>query len=396
MVASSFDIAVVGTGIPGLATALGFAQQGLSVALIGPRPKPYAVTRAQPFDPRIYAVAPASVALLEGLGVWASVDQQRVCAVEHMRVFGDDGSQLTFDAYTATVERLATIVEESELLRVLDAACGFQPAIKRLQSTFASLTAQPDAMGVDLEDGGSLKAKLLVGADGASSAVRAAAGINATVKSYEQTAVVANFGCARPHLNTAWQWFTDQGVVALLPLPGEHVSLVWSAPDELAAELAALSADQLASRVTERCASATGESTPVGQVTAIGAAHAFPLRQIKVSSLIASHAALVGDAAHVVHPLAGQGLNLGLQDVALLLEVARAREAFRDVGDAAVLRRYERGRAEALGLMQFTTDSLAQLFTFDDPLVRRLRNAGLGAVNRLSPLKNALIRRALG
>ena len=287
MVASSFDIAVVGTGIPGLATALGFAQQGLSVALIGPRPKPYAATRAQPFDPRIYAVAPASVALLEGLGVWASVDPQRVCAVEHMRVFGDDGPELTFDAYTATVERLATIVEESELLRVLDAACGFQPAIKRIQSTFASLTAQPDAMGVDLEDGGSLTARLLVGADGASSAVRAAAGINATVKSYEQTAVVANFGCARPHLNTAWQWFTDQGVVALLPLPGEHVSLVWSAPEELAAELAALSADQLASRVTERCASATGESTPVGQLTAIGAARFRCGRSGVVSDCIA-------------------------------------------------------------------------------------------------------------
>ena len=396
MVAPSFDIAVVGTGIPGLAAALGFAQQGLSVALIGPRPKPYAATRTQPFDPRIYAVAPASVALLEALGVWASVDQQRVCAVEHMRVFGDDGPELAFDAYTATVERLATIVEESELLRVLDAACGFQPAIKRIHSTFASLTVQPDALAVDLEDGGSLTARLLIGADGASSAVRAAAGINAKVKSYDQTAVVANFGCARPHLNTAWQWFIDQGVVALLPLPGEHVSLVWSAPEELAAELAALSGDQLASRVTERCALATGESTPVGQLTAIGAAHTFPLRQIKVSSLIGSHAVLVGDAAHVIHPLAGQGLNLGLQDVALLLEVVRAREAFRDVGDAAVLRRYERGRAEALGLMRFTTDSLAQLFAFDDPLVRRLRNAGLAAVNRLSPLKNALIRRALG
>jgi ubiquinone biosynthesis UbiH/UbiF/VisC/COQ6 family hydroxylase len=396
MVASSFDIAVVGTGIPGLASALGFAQQGLSVALVGPRPKPYAVTRAQPFDPRVYAVAPASVALLESLGVWASVDQERVCAVEHMRVFGDEGTQLTFDAYTATVERLATIVEESELLRVLDAACGFQPAIKRIQSTFASLTAQPDTVAVDLEDGGSLTARLLVGADGASSAVRAAAGINATVKSYDQTAVVANFGCARPHLNTAWQWFTDQGVVALLPLPGEHVSLVWSAPQELAVELAALSADQLAGRVTERCASAAGDTTGVGQLTPIGKAHTFPLRRVVVSRLIASRVGLVGDAAHVVHPLAGQGLNLGLQDVALLLEVVRAREAFRDVGDATVLRRYERGRAEALGLMRFTTDSLAQLFAFDDPLVRRLRNAGMAAVNRLSPLKNALIRRALG
>ena len=396
MVASSFDIAVVGTGLPGLAAALGFAQQGLSAALIGPRPKPHAATHAEPFDPRIYAVAPASVALLEGLGVWASVDQQRVCAVEHMRVFGDDGPQLTFDAYSATVERLATIVEESELLRVLDAACGFQPAITRIHSPFVSLAAQPDTLRINLEDGGSLTAGLLVGADGASSAVRAAAGINATVKSYDQTAVVANFACARPHLNTASQWFTDEGVVALLPLPGAHVSLVWSAPEELAVELAALSADQLAARVTERWLSASGQSSAIGALTAVGAAHTFPLRQIAVSRLIGPRLALVGDAAHVVHPLAGQGLNLGLQDTALLLEVVRAREAFRDPGDEAVLRRYERGRAEVLGLMRFTTDALAQLFAFDDPLVRRLRNAGLAAINRLSPLKNALIRRALG
>ena len=396
VVVSSFDVAVVGTGVPGLAVALGFAQQRLNVALIGPRPAPHAATRAEQFDSRIYAVAPGSVALLEGLGVWASVDQQRISPVEHMRVFGDEGQPLTFDAYSATVERLATIVEESELLRVLDAACGFQPAIARIQSSFHSFAAQPDSLTIHLDDSRPLTARLLVGADGASSAVRAAAGINAIVKPYDQTAIVANFACDRPHLNTAWQWFTDEGVVALLPLPGAHVSLVWSAPAPLALELAALSADQQARRVSERCVSTAGESNAVGTLTATGAAQSFPLRRITVSRLIGPRLALVGDAAHVVHPLAGQGLNLGLQDVALLLEAVRAREAFRDVGDAAVLRRYERGRAEALGLMGFTTDALAQLFAFDDPLVRRLRNAGLAAVNRLSPLKNALIRRALG
>ena len=182
----------------------------------------------------------------------------------------------------------------------------------------------------------------------------------------------------------------------LLPLPGERVSLVWSAPDQLASELAALSPEKLAVRVTERCAPADGSSAAVGSLTAIGAAHTFPLRQIVVSRLIGPRVALIGDAAHVIHPLAGQGLNLGLQDVTLLQDVIRAREPFRDPGDVAVLRRYERGRAEALGLMRFTTDSLARLFAFDDPLVRRLRNAGMAAVNRLSPLKNALIRRALG
>jgi 2-polyprenylphenol 6-hydroxylase len=318
-----------------------------------------------------------------------------VCAVEHMRIFGDDGPQLTFDAYGATVERLASMVEERELLRVLDAACGFQPTIKRISSSFVSFVANPDAVDIALE-GASVTIKLLVGADGANSSVRAAAGISATIKSYDQTAIVANFECTRPHLNTAWQWFTEEGVVALLPLPGERVSLVWSAPQQLASELAALEPNQLATRVAERCASTAGESASIGPLTAIGSSHTFPLQQIAVSRLIASRMALVGDAAHVIHPLAGQGLNLGLQDVALLHDVIRAREPFRDVGDAVVLRRYERGRAEALGLMRFTTDSLARVFAFDDPLVRRLRNAGLAAVNRLSPLKNALIRRALG
>ncbi|HYM47541.1 MAG TPA: UbiH/UbiF family hydroxylase [Burkholderiaceae bacterium] len=390
MNSSSFDIAIVGTGIPGLAASLGFAQQGFSVALIGPRMKHHASTRTAPFDARIYAVAPASVALLEQLGAWATVDQQRVCPVERMRVFGDAGDELTFDAYGATVERLATIVEEGELLRVLDAACGFQPALKRIHSSFVSTGAEPDSVHINLEGGGTVAARLLIGADGANSSVRAAAGISASVKEYLQAAVVANFKCARPHLNTAWQWFTDEGVVALLPLPGEYVSLVWSTANELATELAASSADHLAARVTERCAAALGE------LTAIGATQTFPLRLITVSRLIASRVALVADAAHVVHPLAGQGLNLGLQDVALLLEVIRARESFRDIGDTTLLRRYERGRAEAIGLMRFTTDGLAQLFAFDDPLARRLRNVGLAAVNRLSPLKNALIRQALG
>jgi ubiquinone biosynthesis UbiH/UbiF/VisC/COQ6 family hydroxylase len=307
-----------------------------------------------------------------------------------MRVFGDAGDELTFDAYGATVERLATIIEEGEVLRALDAAGGFQPTIKRIASQFASIHIAPEVLNVELEEGRSLSSRLVVGADGANSSVRAAAGVSASIKSYEQTAVVANFECARPHLNTAWQWFTDEGVVALLPLPGDRVSLVWSAPTALANELTALNAGQLATRVTERSAAV------LGTLAAIGKAHTFPLRRLTVSSLIASRIALIGDAAHVIHPLAGQGLNLGLQDVALLLDVVRTREPFRDIGDIALLRRYERGRAEAIRLMRFATDSLARLFAFDDPLARRLRNVGMAAVNRVGPLKNALIRQALG
>ncbi|MDH5208133.1 MAG: UbiH/UbiF family hydroxylase [Burkholderiaceae bacterium] len=388
--ASGFDAAVVGPGIAGLATALGLAQQGLKVALIGPRPRVHRATDAAPFDPRIYALAPGGAALLERLGAWGRVDADRTCPVERMRVFGDAGDELTFDAYAATVERLATIVEESELLRVLDAACDYQPSIARLDAQFQALRQVVGGVEVELADGSRIDATLLVGADGANSAVRAAAGISADATLYRQTALVANFTCERPHLNTAWQWFTEEGIVALLPLPGERVSLVWSAPDHLAPELRALDAASFAGRVSERSHRA------LGGLASIGAVHAFPLRLLSVRRLIGPALALVGDAAHVVHPLAGQGLNLGLQDVDALLRAVGGREAFRSAGDGVVLRRYERARAEAVALMRVTTDGLARLFAIDDPLVRGARNAGMALVNRLKPLKSRLIRQALG
>lgn len=385
-----FDVAVVGPGVAGLATALGLAQQGLKVGLIGPRPRIHQPAAQAPFDARIYALAPGSTGLLERLGVWGRVDAGRICPVERMRVFGDAGDELSFDAYAATVERLATIVEESELARVLDAACDYQPAITRIDAAFQGVRTQSGGVEVELADGQRAAVALLVGADGANSAVRAAAGINADSKPYRQTAVVANFACERPHLNTAWQWFTDEGIVALLPLPGHRVSLVWSAPEALAPQLLALESAAFAERVTARSRHVLGALTPIGGV------HGFPLRLLTVQRLVGSSLALVGDAAHVVHPLAGQGLNLGLQDVDALLAAVRDREPFRSAGDPAVLRRYERRRAEAIGLMRFTTDGLARLFAIEDPLVRSARNAGMALVNRFGPLKSRLIRQALG
>jgi 2-polyprenylphenol 6-hydroxylase len=389
MVDQRFDAAIVGTGVVGLATALGLAQQGLSVGLIGPRPRPHVATSAEPFDSRIYALGSGGAALLDRLGAWARVARDRTAAVTRMRVFGDAGDELAFDAYGAAVERLATIVEEAELVRVLDAACDFQPSLVRLEQNFNSFEQDGGDLIVRL-DAKACRAGLLIGADGAQSAVRAAAGISADIKPYAQTALVANFDCERPHLGTAWQWFTDEGVVALLPLPGNRVSLVWSAPDTLAPSLRAFDAVQFAARVTTRSGQVLGALSPIGPT------HAFALRLIRVPRAVAPHLALVGDAAHVVHPLAGQGLNLGLQDVDSLLQSVSAREAFRAPGDALVLRRYERARAESVGLMRFTTDGLARLFAVDDPLVRRVRNRGMALVNRLKPLKSRLIRQALG
>lgn len=387
---SRLDVAVVGAGVAGLAAALGLAQLGLRVALIGPPARRFVPSTDVPFDARIYALAPATIDLLLRLKVWPQVDRDRVQPVARMRVFGDAGDELSFDAYGAQVERLATIGEESELLRVLTTGVAFAPGVVRHEVGLRKLIIDPKSVALELDDGTRLHCALVVGADGAQSSVRAAVGISAEVVPYPHTAVVANFAIARPHDDVAWQWFCDEGVVALLPLPGKAASLVWSAPHDLAAQLQALTPEAQASRVALRTQHTLGALTP------LGAAFSFPLKRLTVDRLVAPRVALVGDAAHVVHPLAGQGLNLGLQDVSTLLDVIKARESWRDPGDLLLLRRYARARAEPIGLIRFTTDSLARLFAVEDPLVRRVRNLGMAWVNRIGPLKRELIRRALG
>lgn len=384
------DVAVVGAGVAGLAAALGLSQLGLRVALVGPAGRQFSPSAEAPFDARIYALAPASIALLERLKVWPQVNPQRLQRVARMRVFGDAGDELDFDAYGASVERLATIGEESELLRVLTLGVALAPGVQRRTAGLRTLTIDAAAAQLDLDDGAHLQARLVIGADGAQSAVRAAAGIAAEVVPYPHTAVVANFSIEGRHDGVAWQWFCDEGVVALLPLPGSAASLVWSAPHALAAELLALNPAALAERVAQRSRHALGRLAPLGR------AQGFPLKRLTVDRLALPRVALVGDAAHVVHPLAGQGLNLGLQDVSTLLDVIGTREKWRDAGDLVLLRRYARQRAEPIGLIRLTTDSLARLFAIDDPLVRTVRNGGMNLVNRIGPLKSVLVRRALG
>ncbi|MCX7901248.1 MAG: FAD-dependent monooxygenase [Burkholderiaceae bacterium] len=387
------DVAVVGAGVVGLAVALACAQMGLSVTLIGPATRSHRAAEADVFDARIYALSPASVGLLQQLRVWAQVDAARVQPVARMRVFGDTGAELKFDAYSAAVERLATIVEEAELIRVLAAACAYTPRLQRVEAEFSGYALAENSIRV-VFGRSALRAQLLVGADGARSAVRAAAGIPAEEFAYGQTAVVANFAAQRPHDGTAFQWFTDEGVVALLPLPdlagGAAVSLVWSAPHPIARALLALTPQELALRVGQRCGMRLGTLAPLGPV------HSFPLIRLTAARLIAPRVALVGDAAHVIHPLAGQGLNLGLGDVSTLAAVLSQRESFREIGDPVLLRRYERARAEPVALMRATTDALVRLFSADNPLLRLARNAGLLVVDSLLPLKRTLILHAIG
>ena len=293
------------------------------------------------------------------------------------------------DAYQAGVPELAWIVEDRALQAALWNALGTQDQLEVFAPAECVCVELRESARVRLSDGRTLEAELLVGADGADSFVRAAAGIGARAKAYGQQAVVANFECGRSHESTAFQWFQGGPVLALLPLPGNRVSMVWSVPDAQAARLQTLDAEALALEVCAASKNAVGSLRLVSQVKA------FALRRLSADRMVLAHLALAGDAAHVIHPLAGQGLNLGLQDAQALGKVLALREPMRSLGDLSLLRSYERGRREAILAMRATVHGLHSLFGSDRRLIGSIRNLGLNLTDRLPVLKNALMRHAL-
>ncbi len=241
-----------------------------------------------------------------------------------------------------------------------------------------------------LSSGQVIEADLIVGADGAHSWVRAQMGAEVKRRDYRQTGVVANFKAEKPHGETAYQWFTGSEVLALLPLPDNHVSLVWSAQTDHARELIALDPAELEA-VVERATHGQ-----LGALQCVGPAHGFPLALQRVDRLIAPRVALVGDAAHLIHPLAGQGMNLGLRDVASLVDVLTNKEPFRDLGDTVLLRRYERSRRADIGALTLATDGLERMFSVPGMLARMVRNAGMALVGAQPLVKRWLVSTALG
>ncbi|TGN93982.1 UbiH/UbiF family hydroxylase [Burkholderia sp. USMB20] len=384
----TFDVAVVGGGLVGKTAALALTQSGYKTALLAqpatPRPADLA------FDIRIYALSSSSQALLERLRVWQALDHGRLAPVYDMRVYGDAHAELHFSAYQASVPQLAWIAESSLIETSLDAALRFQPNLTWFDARAQGFDVRDDAAVLTLSSGQVLEADLVVGADGAHSWVRSQMGARVERRDYRQTGVVANFKASLPHRETACQWFHEGEIIALLPLPDGHVSLVWSAHTAHADELLALDPAQLAAEV-ERVSHGQ-----VGTLECVTPAAGFPLALQTVDKLIAPRVALVGDAAHLIHPLAGQGMNLGLRDVAALADAIANKESFRNLGDTVLLRRYERSRREDIRALMVATDGLQRLFAVPGSFAKAVRNAGMAFVGAQPLVKRWLVSAALG
>ncbi|WP_128113006.1 FAD-dependent monooxygenase [Polynucleobacter necessarius] len=399
----SVDVLVVGGGIAGKACALGLAQLGLQTIEVAPDLEQSVASPQGPqWGQRIYAFSPSTQKLLAHLQIWDALDRNRLQPVRDMRIYGDRGEkddQLHLSAFEAGVPQLAWIGESNLIEHTLDQASRFQNKLERISDAVKKVEVDADGVTAHLNNGSAIRAKLLVAADGANSPIRTELGITATEESYSQSAVVANWLCTYPHLETAFQWFLPGGdIVAMLPLPGKQVSMVWSTSPDNAASLLKLNQQQWLDRLSTIANGAI--SKQLGELTLNSEPAAFPLRKIRAQRFIGpdSHpkVALIGDAAHVMHPLAGQGLNLGLRDVAVLLNILGKRESFRSPSDLVLLRRYERQRQGDTSALLWVTDKLKKLFSASSNTENQIRNWGLGLVNKSHFIKQRLIERALG
>lgn len=379
-----YDTLIIGGGLVGAAMAVALKQQQRRVALLEIRPPATDAERLEKgWDARIYAISPANRQFLQSLHAWPS--ESRIQPVARMDVRGDGGGRIEFAAADIQADRLTSIAENRWLLAALWRQIEVLE-IPVFTEAAAAIHTDIDVATLTLANGETLKTRLIIGADGANSWVRAQAGIAVQENAYGHHGVVANFHTEKNHHGTAYQWFKHGEVLAYLPLPDHKISIVWStaAPEKLTA----LAPDDLAAAVT-----AQGEGM-LGRLSPLSPAFAFELILRRPATTVAQRIMLIGDAAHTIHPLAGQGVNLGFGDA---IEFARLSQNAADLGAHQLLKRYAQNRLEPVRTMQLSCDGLFHLFGENHlPALPWLRNNGLNWVNAAAPLKQRLIKHAMG
>ena len=378
------EIIVVGAGLVGLATALGLAKQGKKVVLVEASKPDIKLKKA--WDERVYALTFATEAWLKQLDVWPHLDISRVNHINAMHIWGA-GSEvpLSLSESDANLPKLGLIVENQNLMHALWQQIKLLGVKVVTDRKCISLDTTLLDIQLGLQGDITLVAKLIVAADGVNSWLRSQANIGVSHKNFHQTAIVANFLAEKNHANIARQWFAAHDTLALLPLPGQHVSMVWSVSTQKAAQLLLLSANELAQSVCEHSQGILGDLEPVSNT------QSFELHQQTARKLIADRVVLVGDAAHQIHPMAGQGVNLGFRDVMKLDELTTNCQ---DVGDFNLLRKYERARTADIATMGTLTTVLDGLFASDKTLVKKVTYWGLQQLNNQAAIKKLLIQQA--
>ncbi len=389
------DLIIVGGGLNGPALALATAQAGFSVTIIDSLPLD---TRKRPgFDGRSYAMAHASMRLLRSIGVWSDIHDKAQPMLEIKVTDGRAGEgpspwMMHFDHAEIEEGPMGYMVEDRHLRRAFLDAMATQKNITHLSGeTVVDQDISAGAATVTLTSGQTVVGKMIIGSDGRKSGTAERAGIKRTGWGYGQTAVVCAVAHEKPHGGIAHQFFMPAGPLAILPLTENRSSIVWSETDARAAELMALKDDAFLDALRPAFGSF------LGQLSLTGARFSYPLGLTLANSFVADRIALIGDAAHGVHPIAGQGLNAGLRDVAALAEVLeQARARGEDIGGAQTLERYQQWRRFDTATLALATDTFNKLFSNDNPLLRAARDMGMGMVNAAPGLRRSFIRRAAG